>query len=796
MLEYSPVAVFLKGGVLPSLRKNERGASLQSSTNISFDAVTAGRVRCGNFLRSLTLIAILAIAMTCCRPRGAETREFLYIESPEGALSTYKIEPDGALTLTATLAGVAQPGRYEGPPIVSITVQPGGRFASATVPYQSGGCYTVDSNDGRLVPNPGACAPPATAWGGMTISPQGRYLYDGPDLYELDRVTGRVTRKVTKVQSELKIGTYWKLVLAQSGKFAYAMNEGSNNITSYRIDADGSLRLVSGIEGVPTGDSPSDMVVDPGGYFAYALNAGDDTISEYFVDPRNGELRINPQTPTIRTGSRPTSAVIDGSGRFLYCTNSNDESINEYRIESGGSLSFAGTVKAAGIGWEPMMTDPAGRFVYLQVGTEEKAGIIGFRIADDGHLIRIKSAPIPVIGADTPFFVPASARLGSRPDVQIVQRDITPLMEMKTPIAGTFTETGRMTPAMYVARSVGGTLLPDGRVFLPEEDESTNLHADIYDPRSGRFTSSGIIAKGAYAVARLLDGRFLIGFWPSNKLSILDPATMKMTPAGHFKANCHDRFRIWLLKDGRILFPAITENPYVEGQGNRSCAGEIYDPSTGQSVDTPKALSGLETPPYSSEIVAVLTDGRLLLLRNNMVKARQPIQVYIYDLAADRMTSLGDFPGIVRNPTPIVLKDGRVLFVSSNPGGYGNTAELLDLRTSKFISLGPSAQTHGDGFNLTLLADGKVLISGGFSGEQRGGRSNTELFDPRTRKFTPTGTMTTVRTGPVIVVLDDGTVLFAGGDRQAFASWRTRSPWETAEIYHPPANEMLYGSSR
>jgi hypothetical protein len=224
--------------------------------------------------------------------------------------------------------------------------------------------------------------------------------------------------------------------------------------------------------------------------------------------------------------------------------------------------------------------------------------------------------------------------------------------------------------------------------------------------------------------------------------------------------------------------------------------GRNLRPLNRQSVDTPKALFSLENSPYSSEIVAVLSDGRLLLLRNNIVKARQPTQVYIYDLAADRMTSLGDFPGIVANPTPIVLKDGRVLFVSRNPGDYGNTAELLDPRTSKFVSLGPLAQIHGFGFGLTLLSDGRVLISGGCSGEQTGCRSNAELFDPRTRKFRPTGTMTTVRAGPVVVVLDDTTVLFAGGDRQAIASGGTRSPWDTAEIYHPPANEILNQISR
>jgi 6-phosphogluconolactonase (cycloisomerase 2 family) len=735
-------------------------------------------VRSEDFLRSklLTLTAILAVTVACSPTTPAhcaESRELLYVETPKGAVASCKIERDGALTLVGTLAGVAPPARFSGPPAVSLVVQPGGRFAYSTGSSFTIMCYSLDPNDGRLVPNPAACAPPIRIEGGLTMSPQGRVLYaaaynESPHLYAVDQATGRLT----KVESKPAPGTDGKLVLTQSGKFAYVVHSRSNYITSYRINGDGSMRLVSGMKGVPTGDRPVDMAVDPGGNFAYAVNSFDDTISEYFIDPGSGALRINPKTPTIGTGSVPNAIVIDGSGRFLYCTNSNGKSINQYRIESDGSLTLVGVTNAAGIGVGFMVTDPAGKFIYLQAWVlRDDTVIIGYRIAGDGSLIGPLTAPIPVL-PNAPGYTPAASWIGSRPNVQIAKRDVTPLMRMETSVAGTFTETGRMTPPGFA----GGTLLPDGRLFLPEEDGQRNLHGEIYDPRSGTFTHSGIVAKRAHPIARLMDGRFLIQFWPaSNLVSILDPAAMKVTANGHFKANCH--YEYWLLRDGRVLFPSTS--PFNDSLG---CEGEIYDPSTGQSVDEPKALSDLG-------IVAVLADGRLLLLkRSGVYEPPRPTQLYTYDLVADRIVPLGDFPSGFALSPPIVLKDGTVLIVSRNDSGFGNTAELFDPRSSKFIALGPLVQTHGNGFSLTLLSDGKVLLSGGEE------RSNAELFDPRTRKFTPTGTMTTVRGGGcVIVVLSDGSVLFAGGDREAVPSWTGPSSYDTAEIYHPPADESPSG---
>lgn len=77
----------------------------------------------------------------------------------------------------------------------------------------------------------------------------------------------------------------------------------------------------------------------------------------------------------------------------------------------------------------------------------------------------------------------------------------------------------------------------------------------------------------------------------------------------------------------------------------------------------------------------------------------------------------------------------------------------------------------------TLLDNGKVLITGGFSGNTEIYYDTGELFDPATRSFLPTASMTSPRTGHGSVLLDDGTVLIAGGWGNGFL--------DDAELYDP-----------
>ena len=133
--------------------------------------------------------------------------------------------------------------------------------------------------------------------------------------------------------------------------------------------------------------------------------------------------------------------------------------------------------------------------------------------------------------------------------------------------------------------------------------------------------------------------------------------------------------------------------------------------------------------------------------------------------------------------TATLLSDGRVLITGGNnlnrrsmrdPAGIA-LAELYDPNTGQFSGTG-SMTTSRVGHTATLLADGHVLIAGGYEGLTGG--ATAELFDPKTGKFSGTGSMTSTRRGGTATLLSDGRVLVAGGGDGSASS-------ASAELYDP-----------
>jgi hypothetical protein len=130
--------------------------------------------------------------------------------------------------------------------------------------------------------------------------------------------------------------------------------------------------------------------------------------------------------------------------------------------------------------------------------------------------------------------------------------------------------------------------------------------------------------------------------------------------------------------------------------------------------------------------------------------------------------------------TATALADGRVLVA----GGFGAdegelwaSTELFDRASGRFVP-GPAMLAARQSHTATRLRDGRVLIAGGYGADGRT-LASAELFDPATRRFTPTGAMTEPRAGQAAVLLRDGTVLVVGGE--ASLSHTLAS----AEIYDP-----------
>jgi len=134
-----------------------------------------------------------------------------------------------------------------------------------------------------------------------------------------------------------------------------------------------------------------------------------------------------------------------------------------------------------------------------------------------------------------------------------------------------------------------------------------------------------------------------------------------------------------------------------------------------------------------------------------------------------------------------VLQNGQVLLT-------GADAELYNPSTGIWTVTG-NMSTALYAYTQTLLPNGKVLVAGGY--ERNCGTppcpvlSSAELYDPSTSTWSPTGSMSTARSGHTATLLQNGRVLVAGGDsfgtaelyNPATGQWTATGSMNTARIY-------------
>ncbi|MGY1794898.1 kelch repeat-containing protein [Geodermatophilus sp. SYSU D00525] len=138
--------------------------------------------------------------------------------------------------------------------------------------------------------------------------------------------------------------------------------------------------------------------------------------------------------------------------------------------------------------------------------------------------------------------------------------------------------------------------------------------------------------------------------------------------------------------------------------------------------------------------------------------------------------------------TSVRLHDGRVLVVGGvAPGASGSglsVCEVYDTVTSTWTSV-EAIGAVASHFGLTLLPDGRVLRTGGFTASSTP-LATTELFSPTTGQWTPTVAMGTARYGHTAVLLADGRVLVAGGVTSTSTGLATLA---SAELYDPATGQ-------
>ena len=131
--------------------------------------------------------------------------------------------------------------------------------------------------------------------------------------------------------------------------------------------------------------------------------------------------------------------------------------------------------------------------------------------------------------------------------------------------------------------------------------------------------------------------------------------------------------------------------------------------------------------------------------------------------------------------TATLLPSGKVLVAGGGNNGFLNSAELYDPATGTWSVTG-NLNLARLRFTATLLTNGKVLVAGGFT---NGDPTNTaELYDPATGAWSLTGNMNSPRAWHSATLLRNGNVLIVGGlDEGGYVAFS--SLLNSAELYDP-----------
>jgi 6-phosphogluconolactonase (cycloisomerase 2 family) len=186
-------------------------------------------------------------------------------------------------------------------------------------------------------------------------------------------------------------------------QYAYVVNNGSNTVSQYAIDASGMLSPLT-LATVATGNSPQSITVDPSRKYAYVTNLADNTVSQYVIQ---GDGTLAPNTPaTITTGHSPWAVTVSPSGAWAYVANSADNTISQFSINTAGAL-VATAIAPVATGIEPwnVTLSPDGKYVYVaNHGNLPPGGMTISQYAVDaatGALTPLNPATLP-----TPFPYP------------------------------------------------------------------------------------------------------------------------------------------------------------------------------------------------------------------------------------------------------------------------------------------------------------------------------------------------------------------------------------------------------
>jgi 6-phosphogluconolactonase len=199
------------------------------------------------------------------------------------------------------------------------------------------------------------------------------------------------------------------VVCRRIGQFAYVANNGSDDVSGFKIDpVTGTLTAIPGSP-VAAGSAPAIVSLTPDGRFAYVATDLGTKIAAYAVDQVSGALTPiagSPFTTAFVQGQQFPGISVDPSSKFLYITSMNDSQVAGFAINNatGALTSVPGSPFAAGsqVSGLPAFS-PNGAFLYV-TNQGSTGSVSGYAIdPNTGTLTPVPGSP--VAAGNTPTWI-------------------------------------------------------------------------------------------------------------------------------------------------------------------------------------------------------------------------------------------------------------------------------------------------------------------------------------------------------------------------------------------------------
>lgn len=295
-------------------------------------------------------------------------------------------------------------------------------------------------------------------------------------------------------------------------------------------------------------------------------------------------------------------------------------------------------------------------------------------------------------------------------------------------------------------------------------DVAVGVRAPVYALPSG-LTATGSMhtRRASFAAVKLLDGRVLVaGGLVANgnfiaDAELYDPAHGVFVRTGSL-TEARTSPSGTMLADGRVLVAGGWTTHGV------TAVAELYDQAGGTFTRT-----GALHEARAGHTATLLRDGTVLVTGGAESNEASTARAEIYDPRRGTFAEITPMHEARATHTATLLGDGQVLIAGGLNGTTAlRTTELYNPKTQRFIA-GPPMLEARSKQGATLLADGSVLIAGGSSDSSWSGRlASTERYEPGPNRFVPAATMHAKRFKfpHGTARLANGDVLIAGGAEQ------------------------------